>query len=112
MPNESYSRKGAKAASEKPPQRSASYDYYQTKGADVMLADFDIRKQGEKRPELLAQRARRKVDIHTRSGLDKLIDLALPTWATISSLPTWALGAALSLINGSMTFTPNWPPRA
>ena len=52
------------------------YDYYQTKEAAVTLADFD----GENRAKSglnFWHKTAEKVDIHTRSGLDKLIDLTL-----------------------------------
>ena len=54
------------------------YDYYMTKEASVTLADFD----GENRAKSglnFWHKSAQKVDIHTRSGLDKLIDLALGT---------------------------------
>ena len=51
------------------------YDYYQTKKATVTLADFDVENRAKSGLNYWHKDAE-KVDIHSRSGLDKLIDLA------------------------------------
>ena len=51
------------------------YDYYQTKKATVTLADFDIENRAKSGLNFWYKDAE-KVDIHSRNGLDKLIDLA------------------------------------
>ena len=52
------------------------FDYYQTKSAAVTLADFDAENRAKSGLNFWHKSAE-KVDIHTRSGLDKLIDLTL-----------------------------------
>jgi hypothetical protein len=76
MPKRIVFTQGGKGGVGKTTAALSLYDYYQTKDAAVTLADFD----GENRAKSglnFWHKAAQKVDIHTRSGLDKLIDLAL-----------------------------------
>src|SRR5258705_3259020 len=76
MPNRIVFAQGGKGGVGKTTAALSLYDYYQTKGADVILADFDAENR-EKSGLNFWHKSAQKVDIHTRSGLDKLIDLAL-----------------------------------
>jgi MinD-like ATPase involved in chromosome partitioning or flagellar assembly len=58
------------------------YDYYNTKEANVTLADFDAENRAKSGLNFW-HKDTEKVDIHTRSGLDRLIDLALGTESDI-----------------------------
>ena len=76
MPNRIVFTQGGKGGVGKTTAALSLYDYYMTKGADVILADFDAENR-EKSGLNFWHKSAQKVDIHTRSGLDKLIDLAL-----------------------------------
>ena len=72
------------------------YDYYQAKGTAVTLAAFDGENRAKSGLHFWHKNAE-KVDIHTRSGLDKLIDLAL-------SGPNDIVLADMSAGSGSVTY--------
>jgi MinD-like ATPase involved in chromosome partitioning or flagellar assembly len=58
------------------------YDYYNTKQAHVTLADFDAENRAKSGLNFWHKQAE-KIDIHTRTGLDRLIDLALDSSSDI-----------------------------
>jgi hypothetical protein len=58
------------------------YDYYQSKTTSVTLVDFDSENRAKSGLNFWHKKAE-KIDIHSRAGLDRLIDLALENSADI-----------------------------
>ena len=106
MPKRIVFTQGGKGGVGKTTAALSLFDYYQTKAAAVTLADFD----GENRAKSglnFWHKSADKVDIHTRSGLDKLIDSRAQFRATTSFSQTWEQAAERSPISGSPTVYPD-----